>query len=333
MLSLVLPTYNEAANLPALISVIDGVLQNTPHEVIVVDDDSPDGTWKVAERLQQSHPSLRIFRRIGRTGLSSAVTDGFDMAIGDTLAVMDADGQHDAELLLQLLSAVDSGADIAIGSRYVPGGSVGEWVRDRRIISSIGTFFAKALCRAPVSDPLGGFFAIKTSVYKDIRPHLRPTGFKILLEILANIPRNVRVAEVPLVFRMRLHGRSKLSFRVHLAFMAQVLRLGAIRILSRSSSLCGVFFWVAVAATFLILLPRLWNMRLLYLDPAVRASTEIAVRITAARRGWMLSDVSILRAGTGSALLRHREHRRGGTTTRCTVTFSTNALECENPDL
>lgn len=99
MLSLILPTYNEAANIAALIDNIDGVLQSVPYEVIIVDDNSPDGTWKVAEGLVSQHPALRVLRRIGRKGLSSAVVEGFDMARGDILAVMDADGQHDALLL------------------------------------------------------------------------------------------------------------------------------------------------------------------------------------------------------------------------------------------
>ena len=204
MLSLVLPTYNEAANITALIDNIDGVLQSVPHEIIVVDDDSPDGTWKVAEGLTRKHPALRVLRRVGRKGLSSAVTEGFDMARGNVLAVMDADGQHDAMLLHTMLASLKSGAELSIGSRYVAGGSVGDWVTDRRIISSAGTIVAKALSRVRVSDPLGGFFALRKELYVSVRPSLRPTGFKILLEILANVPSSTRISEIPLVFRMRL---------------------------------------------------------------------------------------------------------------------------------
>ena len=193
MISLVLPTYNEAANITALIDNIDGVLQSVPHEIIIVDDNSPDGTWKVAEGLTRKHPALRVLRRVDQKGLSSAVVEGFDMARGTVLAVMDADGQHDAMLLHTMLSSLKAGAELTIGSRYVAGGSVGEWVTDRRIISSAGTVVAKALSRVRVSDPLGGYFALRADLYKTIRASLRPSGFKILLEILANIPASTRV--------------------------------------------------------------------------------------------------------------------------------------------
>lgn len=331
MLSLVLPTYNEAANLTSLIGHIDGVLQQTPHEIIIVDDDSPDGTWKVAESLKREHPSLKVLRRIGRKGLSSAVTEGFDMAAGDVLVVMDADGQHDATLILKLLLAIQSGADIAIGSRYVAGGSVGEWVTDRRVISSAGTLLAKVLSHVPVSDPLSGFFAIRATLYKDIRPYLKPTGFKILLEVLANVPPKSRVVEVPLVFRMRLHGQSKLSLRVQLDFLGQVLRLGTVRIFSGIAEMCGLLFWSAVIVTIAVLLPRLWAMRFLYIDPAVRAATEQAVRTAALRQGWLLSDISVLRSGKTSVSIVHREHRRNPAKPQyCTITFSSKELRCED---
>lgn len=334
MLSLVLPTYNEAANITSLIDVLDAVLHEVPHEIIVVDDDSPDGTWKVAEGLRMKHPSLRVLRRRGRRGLSSAVVEGFDMARGDILAVMDADGQHDGELLLKLVAQIRAGAGVAIGSRYVPGGNVGEWISGRRFISRMGTNVAGWLSRVPVSDPLGGFFMLRTPLFRKIRPSLRPTGFKILLEILANIPSETKVREVPLVFRMRLHGTSKLSFRVHCEFLLQVLRLGLRRIFTGAVALWLLAFWTAIVAGAVLFVPRAWNLRLLYLDPVLRSTVETAMRQTADHEGWLLSDMELLRVTPEAVDILHREHmRRSPAPRHCTIVLSTVSLTCGASDL
>lgn len=330
MLSLVLPTYNEAANITNLIDILDAVLHTIPHEIIVVDDDSPDGTWKVAEHLTRSHASVRVLRRVGRRGLSSAVTEGFDMAQGDMLAVMDADGQHDPELLLRLVTALRDGAGMVIGSRYVEGGSVGDWVTDRRIISKAGTALALGIARVRVSDPLGGFFAMKASLYKQIRTKLRPTGFKILLEILAHIPADTTVAEIPLIFRMRLHGRSKLSLKVHCEFAWQVLRLAFGRLFSGSCWFCATVFFGAVIAGAVILLPRAWDLRLLAIRPPLRSATATALKSVTDKQGWLFSDIELVSVETGSIAFVHREHRRNpAPAERCTYTFMTSSLVCE----
>lgn len=330
MISLVLPTYNEAANITSLIDVVDGVLQHTEHEIIVVDDDSPDGTWKVAEGLRRTHPALRVLRRVGRKGLSSAVMEGFDMAAGDVLAVMDADGQHDATLILNMLSAIKGGADIAIGSRYVEGGSVGDWVTDRRIISSAGTLLAKRLSHVKVSDPLGGFFAVRAQLYKKVRPLLRPAGFKILLEILAAVPHTSKVTEVPLVFRMRLHGHSKLSLKVHLAFLSQVLRLSFRDMFAGACGACGLAFWIACIVMAAMFIPRAWALHLLYTDKNVRTAAEKEVRVIAEKEGWLLSDIEFLRVGPTSMSIRHHERSRGHRTSqRCTLNYGSPIPSCD----
>jgi dolichol-phosphate mannosyltransferase len=330
MISLILPTYNEAANIKSLIDMIDGVLATTPHEIIVVDDDSPDGTWQVAEGIRSKHPTLRVLRRIGRRGLSSAVVEGFDMAHGDVLAVMDADGQHDSSLLLKLLVAIDAGADIAIGSRYVKGGSVGDWVKDRRIISSIGTFFAKSLSRVHVSDPLGGFFAMKASLYEKVRHKLKPSGFKILLEILANVPSIAFVSEVPLIFRMRQHGHSKLSFKVQLQFMQQVLRLSVRKALRAINMTCSITFLILVLLGIVGFGARLWSMHPLYTDKALRTSVEQSVRLNALREGWLLSDITFTHVDRATLGIAHRDHiRTGSPVTYCTINLATTSLTCD----
>lgn len=330
MLSLILPTYNEAQNLPSLIDLIDGVLAGGPHEIIIVDDDSPDGTWRVAQSLAARYSSVRVLRRIGKKGLSSAVIDGFDVATGDILMVMDADGQHDASLLVRLREAISNGFDLAIGSRYVAGGSVGDWVTDRRIISKAGTFFACMISRVSVSDPLGGFFALKASVYKKIRHTLRPSGFKILLEILANVPQESRVAEVPLIFRMRLHGESKLSMRVHLQFIFQVLRIGTRKVFGAVSSTGFIVFWLATAALIVLLLPRAFALAPMYVSGSLRTEVRSALQQTADKQGWLLSDVELRSVSWDHIVISHRDHiRMPGPAERCVIELHPVTLACD----
>jgi dolichol-phosphate mannosyltransferase len=222
MLSLILPTFNEAENLPELLPAIEEAMQDQNFEILIVDDDSPDETWRLAEELAKSRPHLRVIRRIGRRGLSSAVIEGFLAAKGEVLAVMDADGQHDAALLSRLHAAVIApsiGADIAIGSRYMEGGSVGVWDERRHLLSRAATRISQRLCRVVVHDPMSGFFAIRRSVFMEVLPRLNPMGFKILLDLLVHVPRETRAVELPFRFGTRLHGESKLSARVQIEFL------------------------------------------------------------------------------------------------------------------
>ncbi|MDD4319313.1 MAG: polyprenol monophosphomannose synthase [Candidatus Peribacteraceae bacterium] len=223
MLSLILPTYNEAENIRAVIAEARRVLEDVPHEIIVVDDDSPDGTWRIVHELSEEDPHVRAIRRVGRRGLSSAVVEGFRAAKGDVLAVADADGQHDYALLPRLYAAVREKGGIAIGSRYVEGGSVGAWDERRRLLSRLATQLAIRLCRVPVSDPMSGFFAVSRPVFERVLPHLRPKGFKILFEILLHAERDMPVTEMPFTFGIRKYGRSKLSLGVEWAFLAMLL--------------------------------------------------------------------------------------------------------------
>lgn len=304
MLSIVLPTYNEAKNLPELLDCIADVLEKRAYEVIVVDDDSPDRTWEVADSLQKTHSMLRVIRRVGRRGLSSAVVEGFDAAKGDVLLVMDSDLQHDSSLILQLSDAITKGADIAVASRYMKGGSVGEWVRGRRLLSNTATWLAKSIPAVHVSDPMSGFFAIKRSTYEGIRPMLRPAGFKILFEILGHLPRRTTTAEVPLVFQMRKHGESKLSVTVELQFIVQLLRIALIR-------LQKILFWSVCITIALILFVRLMPLLPLYTNPIARSQVQHTLQFVAAQNGWLLSDISLRSVGMKRMTVLHREHRFG----------------------
>lgn len=220
MLSVVLPTYNEKENLPELLEKLRGILQGLPHEVIVVDDNSPDGTWKVAQEIAAQQENVRVIRRVGRRGLSSAVIEGFLAAKGDVLAVADADGQHDLSLLTKLYDAVKGAkVGIAVGSRYTEGGSVGQWDERRHMMSRIATSLAMRLCRVKVTDPMSGFFAVDRVAFEEILPRLNPMGFKILLDLLVHAPAGLTVKEVPFTFGVRTHGESKLSRRVQVEFL------------------------------------------------------------------------------------------------------------------
>jgi len=219
MLSLILPTFNEAENLPVLLPKIEDALIDIPHEVIIVDDDSPDETWRVAQELSAHRSDVHVIRRIGRRGLSSAVVEGFLAAKGGILAVMDADLQHDLALLPQLYRTVQSGVNIAIGSRYIEGGSVGEWDERRYALSRIATNLARRLCKVEVRDPMSGFFALDRRTFEATLPRLNPKGFKILLDFLVHVPKGTTAKEIPFTFGTRIHGESKLSRRVQIEFL------------------------------------------------------------------------------------------------------------------
>lgn len=325
MLSLVLPTYNEAENLSWLLEEIEGAIGDIPFEIIVVDDDSPDRTWELAQLLAEDRPYLRVLRRVGRRGLSSAVLEGLCLAHGDVLVVMDSDGQHDPSLLPRLYAAVRGGAGIAIGSRYVPGGSVEGWARARHTLSYIATGFAWLVTRCRVKDPMSGFFAVDHQLFSSLSDTLRPQGFKILLEILAAIPPGTCVQEIPLVFRLRRRGKSKLSFSVELQFVSQMLML-----LFRRRVL-ELFCVLILLVAFLTLVPRMWSLRFLYLDHTVRSDVQSIMLRFREEQGWLLSDVQLLEVHHDGFRFLHREHVRGRDPVTCyEYTFTDRVLHaCE----
>lgn len=219
MFSLVLPTYNESENLPELLPKICEAFEGTEYEILIVDDDSPDETWAKVRDIDVGNADIRVIRRIGRRGLSSAVIEGFLAAKGDVFGVMDADGQHDTTLLPKLFAAAQENKALAMGTRYVEGGGVGDWNQSRHRLSMLATKLTHICCGVRVSDPMSGFFAVHRSLFEKIVKKLNPKGFKILLDILMHAPSDVKVAEIPYTFATRLHGESKLSWRVQLDFL------------------------------------------------------------------------------------------------------------------
>jgi dolichol-phosphate mannosyltransferase len=228
ILSVVTPTFDEAENLPLLVERIHSALDGIPHEIIVADDNSPDRTWEVAEKLADVDPTVRVLRRFHDHGLSAAVLDGMAMARGEYLAVIDADLQHDETILPSMLDLLrQDRADVAVGSRETEGGGYGEWSSRRRAVSWVATAIARTLLRVPTGDPMSGYFVITREAYEATAAQINPRGFKILLEFIGR-NRGLRVEEVGYRFSNRRHGETKLNRSVIRSYLLAVaeLRLG-----------------------------------------------------------------------------------------------------------
>jgi dolichol-phosphate mannosyltransferase len=223
-LSIIAPTYKERGNLVPLLDCLEAALIGIDYEVVIVDDDSPDGTSALARSLSQQRRNVRVIQRIGRKGLASATVEGMLSTSSPYLAVMDADLQHDETILPRMLERLkQEGLDLVIASRKVEGGSVGEFAAHRRKLSDLGTRLSRMICRADVSDPMSGYFILTRAYFHEVAHSLSSTGFKILLDLIASASRPVRFAEVPYTFRSRLHGASKLDILVGLEYLQLLL--------------------------------------------------------------------------------------------------------------
>jgi dolichol-phosphate mannosyltransferase len=228
LLSVVIPTYKEAANISKIVSVLSNLLnQSIPgkYELIIVDDDSPDGTWNVAQSLMPEYPQLRVMRRQEERGLSSAVIRGWQAASGHILGVIDADLQHPPHVLLQLLQAIEQGADLAVASRHVDGGGVSSWSFMRRFLSRgaqlLGLIILPGVL-GRVSDPMSGYFMIRRQCI--VGKTLNPVGYKILLEAIGR--GNVdKITEVGYVFCERKEGESKVTWKQYVEYIHHLIRL------------------------------------------------------------------------------------------------------------
>lgn len=215
ILSIVIPTYNEKANLRPLCEAIASSLIDIPYEIIIVDDDSPDGTWKEASLLGSQGFPVRCLRRVGRRGLSSAVIEGVLSARAEFVGIMDADMQHDEKLLPEMLQIMREGeTDIVIASRYIEGGGLGEWDMTRQRMSTFATMCSRLAGGEQTTDPMSGFFMTRREIFDAHVHELSLQGYKILLDVLASVKKPLKIREVPLVFRQRNAGESKLDFMI-----------------------------------------------------------------------------------------------------------------------
>ncbi|MCS7385825.1 MAG: polyprenol monophosphomannose synthase [archaeon GB-1867-005] len=211
-ISIIIPTYNERENLPQLIQRIETAMNNQDHEIIIVDDNSPDGTGQLAEQLAKQYGNIKVIHRFAKMGLATAILTGIKHAEGDIIAVMDADLQHPPELLPKLHQAMLKGNDIAIASRYTKGGKIEGWSLKRKIISKGAIALAHLFLpqTRKIKDPMSGYFTLKKELLQGIE--LNPTGYKILLEIVAKT-KPKKIAEIPYTFKPRTKGKSKLSMK------------------------------------------------------------------------------------------------------------------------
>jgi dolichol-phosphate mannosyltransferase len=231
---LILPTFDEAENIELIVTAAHEVLRAASPDgfrILVVDDDSPDGTGRIADRLATEHPEVEVLHRTVREGLGPAYIAGFQHALAGGAAYvfeMDSDFSHDPKDLARLLAAVrDDGADVALGSRYVRGGAVVDWGIVRRIVSRGGSLYAALILGLPVRDLTGGFKCFRAEVLEGIDlPTVRAQGYAFQVELTNRaIRRGYKVVEVPITFRDRLRGTSKMSARIALEAMVLVPRL------------------------------------------------------------------------------------------------------------
>ena len=241
-LTIVIPSYKEAANIPTLLEKVLASLGEYPYDVLVIDDNSPDGTADVVRSLAGKYP-VSVVVRTNKRGLASAVVDGFNLASGEIVAVMDADLQHPPAVLPKLVKAIAGGADLAVASRYVPGGSVGDWNLTRRVISKGAVFLSHLLLPSTrgIKDPMSGYFMFKTDLLRGA--DLSPVGYKILLEVIC-LGKPKKPVEVPFVFENRRAGVTKLSMITQTDYLRHLFSL-----MQRTGELTRIIKFVVVGGT------------------------------------------------------------------------------------
>jgi len=224
-LAIVIPTLNERDNVALVVQRLNQVLAGIAWEAIFVDDDSPDGTAEIVRGIAAGQPNIRCVQRIGRRGLSSACIEGILASAAPYVAVMDGDLQHDEALLPQMLQKIkDEHLDVVVASRYTEEGGVGDWRKSRVRISGVATRLSRIVVKAELSDPMSGFFMIRRTAFTGAMRRLSGQGFKILLDLFASASRPFAFAEVPLHFRERLHGESKLDTLVAWEYLMLLLQ-------------------------------------------------------------------------------------------------------------
>src|SRR5947209_4902560 len=208
-LSVVVPTYREAANVPVLFERLAATLDGLPWEMIAVDDDSSDGTYDVAFAIARRDPRLRCLRRVNRTGLAGAVIEGWLASSADYVAVIDGDLQHDEAILPQMYAALENGeGNLVVGTRIADPSQPGGLSPARQRLSDLGKWFFSLVAGVDVSDPMSGFFMIRREIVAGLAPKLSADGFKILVDVVLSARGGLKVVEVPYVFRPRTAGES-----------------------------------------------------------------------------------------------------------------------------
>jgi dolichol-phosphate mannosyltransferase len=254
-LSIIVPTYNERDNVVPVVEAIARALPGEAWEIIFVDDDSPDGTAARVRELAASDARVRCLQRIDRRGLASACIEGMLASAAPLLCVMDADLQHDETLLPRMLEQLRGGeTELVVASRYLEGGSTGALAQGRVRLSRLANRIASLAYRAPLTDPMSGFFMLKRALMEETVRRLSGRGFKILLDLLLSARRPVRVVELPYHMRARQAGESKLDAPVAWDFMVLV----AARLLGRLVPARFISFAAVGASGLLVHVLVLW---------------------------------------------------------------------------
>jgi len=300
VLSIIVPTFNEVGNIRELLRRIDACLQGLRWEVLVVDDDSADGTADLVLEMGSRDARIRCLRRVGRRGLSSACLEGMAMALGRYCAVMDADLQHDEHLLPAMLRAMATGdTDLVVGSRYAKGGCVGAWNPTRLAMSRIATLVSRLLLRVDLSDPMSGFFMIRSQTLRQVSARGPGKGFKLLLDLVTSSPVPLRIVELPYRFASRQSGQSKLGAMVIWSFMMLLVRQLPARLPRRFGKFCLIG-----ASGVLVHLAVLWALQRWLLASFPAAQTG-AVLVSMASNFWLNNRLAFAdRRLHGPSLLR-----------------------------
>ncbi len=223
-LSVVVPTFKESGNVAELVQRLDAALEGVDWEVIFVDDDSPDGTSDLVKALAASDVRVRCLRRVSRRGLAGACIEGMLSSSAPFVAVMDADLQHDENLLPHMLATLRQGdTDLVVGSRYIAGGNANVLSKSRGLMSKAAGSLTRTLTHVELTDPMSGFFMMRRDRFDPLAGSLSTRGFKILLDIVLTAKGALRIVEQPYVFGSRTYGESKLDAQVGLDFLGLLL--------------------------------------------------------------------------------------------------------------
>jgi dolichol-phosphate mannosyltransferase len=227
-LSLIVPTYNESGNIEKIVQILSNILDKSlpnDYELIIVDDDSTDRTWNLAQGLMADYPHLRVMRRQTERGLSTAVIRGWQASRGEILGVIDGDLQHPPDVLLKLVAEIDRGADLAVASRHVEDGGVSDWSIVRRVLSRGAQMLGLVILPGAisrVSDPMSGYFMVRRSAIAGKR--MDPIGYKILIEVLGRGDIE-QIAEAGYIFQEREEGKSKVTWKQYKEYIHHLIRL------------------------------------------------------------------------------------------------------------
>lgn len=254
-LAIILPTLNERGNLAPLVARIESALGPDGWEVLIVDDDSKDGTADEARALGLIDRRVRVIQRIGRRGLASAAIEGFCATAAPFVAVMDADHQHDPALLPQMLAALKAGeAQICVASRFAEGASTADWDEpERERLSGFANAIARRITGVELTDPMSGYFMLPTATARALVPRLSGIGFKILLDLLATADSTMTVKEFPLNFSKRREGESKLDRAVLFDFLAGLYDKTLGRVIPTRFALFGTVGALGVVVHYAVL--------------------------------------------------------------------------------